>query len=274
MFVAHGERFEVAPQWASQLQRLGLVEGADWWSHPPGRVVSASLTSACSVVTVASGEALYIKQAHYPLRRQLKTWLKPAKTTVEAFAYNCLSTLGVPTLESIALAERRRLGFLKASLIITRGIPASIDLYEFSRDVWPDLSADEQREVYRDITDQLAVQLRTAHNFGFVHHDLKWRNVLLHKPSGRWVPVWIDPPRAAVWGRARRERVSIIDLSDLARMSVSLTSVYDRARFLRRYLGPDRKPGELARLYRLVAARVQRRIDRDAVSPKRQGRAA
>ena len=273
MFVAHGERFEVAPQWASELEGLGLVAGADWYSSAPGQVISASATSACSVVRVASGEALYVKQARYPFARQLKTWLRPAKTTVEAFAYNCLNTLGVPTLESIALAEKRCCGLLRASLIVTRGVPASVDLLEYSETVWPDLGEDERRAAYLDIAEQLAEQLRVAHDFGFVHHDLKWRNVLLHRPSDRWIPLWIDPPRAAVWGRHRRERISVIDLSDLARMSVPLTSVYDRARFLARYLGSERRPGDLKRLYRLVADRVQRRIDRDATSAKRQDRA-
>ena len=75
-------------------------------------------------------------------------------------------------------------------------------------------------------------------------------------------PVWIDPPRAAIW-RLRRRRGRVVDLSDLAGLAVLLIGRYDRMRFLLRYLGPDREAGAAAQLWRDIDARLSRRGSRE-----------
>ena len=50
----------------------------------------------------------------------------------------------------------------------------------------------------------------------------------------------------------------MVDLSGLARMAVSVLSVYARMRFICQYLGRERKPGEAKRLFLQVAGHLSR----------------
>gem|GEM_PF-589231 len=276
MLTFHGEFYDVQDDMAEQLSAHGLGSPGTWQSATEGDVVSAAATSVCRRLTLKKqgeqapeDEQIYIKLANYSPKRCLRTWWQPAKTTVEAFAYGKLRELGIPTLRTLALAERRTFGFLRASLIVTQGVPNSIDLLHFMQQEWPLLSGVARKNVLRQVGEQLVEQLRRAHAVGFVHHDLKWRNVLLAKQDERWMSLWIDSPRAAIWPAFRRDRARLIDLADLARMSASELSLYERARFLRNYLGPERRPGELKSWFQRIDARVKRRQARDARRTRR-----
>jgi hypothetical protein len=59
--------------------------------------------------------------------------------------------------------------------------------------------------------------------------------------------------------RCRRQRGVMVDFSNLARTAVFLLSEYERMRFICRYLGRGRKPGEAKRLYRKVEQHLGRR---------------
>ena len=72
------------------------------------------------------------------------------------------------------------------------------------------------------------------------------------------MPVWIDAPRASRM-LCRRGRGVMVDLSGLARPAIFLLSKYDRMRFIWRYLEGERRPGDAKRLYRKVAAHLDRR---------------
>jgi hypothetical protein len=105
------------------------------------------------------------------------------------------------------------------------------------------------------------MQLQKAHANRLFHHDLKWRNILIQSDGGRYIPVWIDAPRASRMF-LRNGRGVVADLSCLARIAVTLLSSYDRMRFIWRYLGDGREPGDAKRLYRKVAAHLGRRPPR------------
>jgi len=261
MAVFHGEHFAALAAWQAPLAALGIASGSRWDEVSGGEQVAGSATACCFRVPTGAG-TIYFKRHVPPLRKQLAFWLRPARTTVEAYAAGRLHTLGIPTARVIAWGERRRLGMLLSSFIVTLEVPDSMDLERFALSRWRRLPAAERRAVYDVLSSQLVRQLQRAHVRHFFHQDLKWRNILVQETgAGALKLCWIDAPRARV-RRLRRRRGVILDLSGLSRLAVSLTSPYDRMRFIVRYLGPGRGPGDAARLYRAVSRHLARRPPR------------
>ena len=260
MQVFHGEKFAVSPEWQQDLAAAGIRPGL-WQGFSAGAPVSASAAGSVYRLEVAGRSAVYVKLERIPPRRRFKWWFRPGKSAVEAFAYEHLQSIGVPTLTVVGFAERRTLGCLDCSMIVTAEIEDSVDLASYVSEQFAALPRAQQRTQYRAITRRLIEQLQLAHASGFIHHDMKWRNILLQRDGEDWLPVWIDAPRGAVW-RWRRQRGQVIDLCDLAIPSLAITTCYDRMRFLCRYLGRARQRGEAKRLYLRVMARVQRRTMR------------
>ncbi len=257
----HGTHFQADLQWRAAMSALGIEVAADWANLKLGEIRSRSAFGTVACVPLPDGGRIFFKAEQYSLRQRFKYWLRPARTTVEAFAYEYMQNLGIPTLTTLAWGERRYLGLPLSSFIVTLEVPQSQDLREFGIQQWRHLQKPQQAAIYAQLAGQLAEQLHTAHAHGFVHHDLKWRNVLVHQTGEGLRPVWIDAPRAAVW-RWRRQRGRIVDLADLAGLAVELVSPHDRMRFLLRYLGRQRQPGQAAALWRKIERRLQRRRSR------------
>lgn len=261
MGVFHGEHFAVLDGWQEPLAELGIAPGGLWAQISGGKLIAESGTSRCFRLTAGS-DALYFKRHVAPLRKQLAFWLRPAKTTVEVYASARLRAIGIPTARVLAWGERRRFGMLQSSFVVTREVPDSVDLQRFALSRWRRLPRAQRRAVYDELSRQLVRQLQRAHARNFFHQDLKWRNLLVRETAEHALELyWIDAPRARV-RRLRRRRGVIVDMSGLSRLSISLTSPYDRMRFIIRYLGPGRAPGAAKRLYRAVARHLARRPPR------------
>ena len=256
--VFHGRSFHVLPEWRERLAEIGIAEGTDWPRLAVGRLVSRSPSTRCFEIPLEAGGKVFFKRYVYPPRKWLEFWLRPSKAAVEAFGYARLRQLGVPTLETLALGEVRSFGMLKGTFLVTRGVPNTTDMEAFARDFWRPMEARARRRVYEEISTKLLQQVRRAHGADFFHHDLKWRNILIRQDTDSYTPLWIDCPRAR-YQHLRRRRGVMVDLSGLARLALSYCSLYDRYRFLRRYLGPDADRRETKRLFRRIQAHLARR---------------
>lgn len=257
----HGEFYCSAPQWADRLADAGIAAGANWTALDIGEIRSESGFGAVRRLTLSDGSRVYFKAECYAWRQRLKSWLRPLRTTIEVFAYGQMQRMDIPTLTTLGWGERRFLGLPLSSFVVTLEAPDSRDLKEFGVDEWQHLDEPRKSEIYQQLAGQLAQQLRVAHAHHFVHHDLKWRNVLVQPTSQGWRCIWIDPPRAAFW-RVRLKRGRVVDLADLASLGVLLVSKYNRMRFIFSYLGAERRPGEAAALCRSIDRRLARRRSR------------
>lgn len=255
----HGVTFISDPAWQERLKRIGISSDLCWDKLAVGKRVSGSPHSSCFRVELEDGEVIYFKRYVYPAQRWFEFMLRPGKASVEAWAYSTLKQLGIPTLDVIAFGERRIFGALVSTFIVTRELPDTQDLSRYGPDVWYHLPEDERKQVYQEVSKQLVEQMQKAHAANFFHHDLKWRNILLQKRGERFMPVWIDAPRASRM-RLRHHRGVVVDMSGLARIAISLLSKYDRMRFVCKYLGYSRKPGEASGMYRDVARHLGRRM--------------
>ncbi len=259
----HGQTFLVDAEWKERLADVGISADQEWTKVVGDAKMSGSVVTRCYRMALSNGDMVFFKRYVYPRIRRywLEFWMRPGKAAVETWAYRQLQQLGIPTLDVVAFGEHRTFGMLNATFVVTREVPNSLTLFEFARDEWIHLPPQEQRIVYREIAGQLVRQLQKAHANSLFHHDLKWRNILIQNNGGHYTPVWIDAPRASRM-RWRNHRGVVADLSCLARIAVYLLSNYDRMRFIWRYLGDSRRPGDAKRLYREVAAHLGRRPPR------------
>ena len=265
----HGRKYLVEPAYEQQLKELGIYATMDWVNYSGGQIVSDSPTTRCRRVSTKDGSAYYFKRYICPTQRGIQFWMRPGKAAVEVWAYQKLVALGIPTIEIVAFGEQRVLGILKSAFMVSRAVPDSQNLEDFALNRWHQMSEPLRRKTYNKISHQLAHQIRTAHKGRFFHHDLKWRNILVRREeSGNYSTVWIDAPRASTM-LFRQRRGVIVDLAGLARLAVSLLSTNDRMRFICKYLGQERRPGDAKHLYKEVAKNLNRRPPEPISPPPR-----
>lgn len=267
--IFHGEYFEVNESWKAALEAAEIKGGKHWIKAVGDELVSFSPSGLCFRHQLKDGRAVYFKRYVYRKKKWLEFWMRSGKAGVEVFAYQQLVKLGIPTIEPVAYGEYRRFGMLLATCIVTPEVPDTVDLSKFAVDTWYLMQEPQRSDVYREIAGKLVEQIRTAHAANFFHHDLKWRNILIQHDSSGYTPVWMDAPRANIQN-LRRNRGVMVDFSGLARMAVSMLSVYDRMRFICRYLGKNRKPGEAKRLFEVVADHLSRHPPKPLKLPDRR----
>jgi len=257
----HGDVFRIDDAWRDALSSIGITEGIDWTRFEGDALVSTSLATKCYRCDVADRAPVFFKRYVYPRRFWLEFWMRPAKGAVECWAYSRLHALQIPSLEVIAFGERRRLGMLLASGIVTAGVADSMNLEAFVRDVWCHWPKQWRVRVAREIAERLLSQLRVAHAGRFFHHDLKLRNLLINSEGDPASLVWIDAPRASRM-RWRARRGVVTDLSALARIAINVFSRSELMRFLHMYLAGTGSAGEAKRLFREVGQHLARRMPR------------
>lgn len=165
-------------------------------------------------------------------------WLRSSKARCEFKNYSAFEKLGVPAAEAVACGEERNMfGILRRAFILTRTVPAAVELDKFILSAPP-------RALRQVVARQLAAITRRLHESGFFHSDLVWRNVLVSAVSPGSVKVFlIDCPRG-FFSRIGRKRLRVRDLASLDKAAVKLISRAERMRFLLDYLGKRRPDAE------------------------------
>ena len=163
--------------------------------------------------------------------RNLRTWRRG----------HALLHRDLPTARPLAVLERRCLGLLLDSIVLTESIRDGRDLDTMLRLHLAPQSEAVLRRVKDELVCRLAGVVRQMHQCGFAHRDLKASNILV-----QWRPGQAGPPGVALIdldGLRLRRRVRQSDqLRALARLNVSLdlcttVTAADRLRFLRAYFG-------------------------------------
>ncbi len=157
--------------------------------------------------------------------------------------------------------------YLVGASLITTAIEPSQDLWAFARHRWTSPYAGDpvHRQQIRRLGRQLAAQVAVLHARGFVHRDLKFRNLLVCWPKGQQPGptnlrlAWIDCPRGVrMTPGPWRTHWIVNDLADLDRNAAPYVSRTQRLRFLKSYLracGGERGLRKLRPLARKVLAR-------------------
>lgn len=230
----HGDHVRYADGWEDRLSAIDIKADTDWDKLVLDKLASGSMTVNCFRHTLTNSEVIYFKRYVLNRRKPQFTFPMPSKAIVENFGFNVLAELGIPTLEVLAMGERRHYGRLVAAFIVTRGVEPSADLEKFAAGQWYDMPEPQRSQTYLKISESLLAQLKIAHTHNFCHHDLKWRNILVQRTDNGYNTVWIDCPRAKFM-RLRKKRRILIDIGSLARLAMSYLPVREQLRWLQRY---------------------------------------
>lgn len=208
------------------------------------------------------------------LGKQIKNCFRPSRAVRTWRLANALLNRQIPTARPLAVLERRRMGILLDSLIITEYIEHAHDLDTLLTVQLRDFDPDRQRRVKRQVSEALAGVFRSFHARGFVHRDMKAPNIVV-----QWDPQADDAPRVLLVdldGVRQVRRVRERDwIRALMRLNISVdhcrrVSRTDRLRFLKACLirpghpDPQWKPvwQQVARLCSKKRQRKQLQFDR------------
>ena len=120
--------FQVRPL----LDAFGLGDFESLFNRRDGLLLATARTRRTYRLDLG-GRAFFLKIQWMP-RPRPRYFLRPSAYVREALAFARMAGLGLRTPEVVALGERRRLGFLEASLIVTAGIPGAVDLEAWARE--------------------------------------------------------------------------------------------------------------------------------------------
>ncbi len=220
-----GDGFGPTDPWVELDPRLRAAWTSALTADPPGaperlgsRAVGVLVTEhrtswvrRCRVGTIE----VFAKTYAYPNRRDRlrgvlrTTFLAPGRAVCESRALRWLLEHGIDAPRPLGVAEHRRGGWLRASLLLTEAWPGeSLDVF-FVR-----LGRDDRRRVLAAVWGFVA----TLHGLGFVDRNLDPRNLLVSDDGrGGFLVTKIDSPRACVLGPGRRfDRLAAADRKRLA----------------------------------------------------------
>ena len=257
----NGNRLYFEDGWEGSLEEIGLLQNSRWHTLEPGALVTASQHVNTYRVPLSGGDVVYFKRYEYTSRKN-RYFLQQSRAANEVYSYQQLKDIGIPTLKPLVLGEMREFGRLIAACVVTQEVPDSLSLDEFARQRWCTLTRTERSRVYREISTEIIGQLQLAHHRNFFHFDLKWRNVLVNRDAGgHYHCTWIDCPRGR-YMRLRSGRGQVVDLSALARLSLSYLSRSQRLRFIYDYLGEQAGRKQARSLFMRIDRHLSRRMPR------------
>ena len=231
----NGDHIRYAEGWKEILAELGIAEGKDWHTFEQGSLATGSARVNCYRCELDNGEVIYFKRYVVNSRKPQFAYPLPSKPVIENYGFNILKKIGIPTLDVLAIGERRHFGQFIAGFIVTRSVESSLNLENFAKEQWYDMPEPQRSQTYWQISESILQQLKIAHENNFCHKDLKWRNILVTKKEGSYTTTWIDCPKAEVM-RLRKKRRSLMDIGALSRLAMSYLPIREQLRWLQRYI--------------------------------------
>ncbi len=203
-----------------------------------GEVVNSNPTSTLRKVRL-EGRVYYLKIYH-TRGRGLRRYVGRSRARAEWQNLQVFNRINVPTARLVGYGEEG-----DAGAVITEELGGAHDLAS--------LAASSQCRLdgswAKGVTDRLSCSVRNMHQYGFVHSDLKWRNILVRGPD----VFIIDCPQGRRLVGPLLKRGVIKDLACLDKVAKRVLSRTQRLRFYLRYRELDRlRAGEKREIRRIL----------------------
>lgn len=187
------------------------------------------------VVKVTVGETSYYVKTYASRGRWLKRFLGRSRVRAEWENQALFHDLEIPAAEVVAYGETSP-GTDYQGVVITREVRGTSDLDALYRAKSSWLFDIGWR---RAVIGRLAEATRKLHRYGFVHNDLKWRNILVETTDDPGVYL-IDCPLGRKTFGPLLSRGRVKDLACLDKHGKVQLSRSDRLRFYLSYRGHER----------------------------------
>lgn len=215
-------------------QQLDEVE-ARYFSTPQsamsteGVTLSDTLTSGLKKVSL--GKKYYYVKTYYLSGRNLRRYMGRSRVRAEWENLMYFRSLGLPTVRLVAFGEENSFSGSRKGILITEEVPDTLDLGTLAQQHHPLLN---DRQWMRDVVNQVAENVRCLHNHGFIHGDLKWRNILVNISNTPQI-YFIDSPLGRQYPWPLKGRGIVKDLSCLDKVAKYHLSNSSRMYFYHRY---------------------------------------
>lgn len=141
--------------------------------------------------------------------------------------------LGVPAAKVVAYGEQKSFTMLKRGVLITEEVKNTLDLAEI---VYRDVDFLKDKSWVNSIIEQVASAASKLHKNGFVHNDLKWRNILVTQEEHPQIAL-IDCPGGSKPFFPLLKRAIIKDLACLDKKAKYNLTRSKRLQFYKQYEG-------------------------------------
>lgn len=179
----------------------------------------------------------------------LRQWLAPPRVKKEWQNLLAFRAWGIPTARLAAYGIERRFGGFRRGALITEEICNTTDLARLARQNDARL---QDRHWVDIISQQVARITRRLHDAGFVHNDLKWRNLLVTHGDSPTVYLIDCPSGGFWWGPFLRYRI-VKDIACLDKIAKYHLTRTQRLRFYLEYTRHNRlTAGDKKRLRQIV----------------------
>lgn len=191
------------------------------------------------------GIGYYVKR--YRRAKGLRAYLPRPRIKAEWQNLQHFADWGIPTAQIVARGMERKAGAFVRGAMITREIPATDDLAHLANK--QDARLQDPHWVGH-VSRQIAGFTRTMHEHGFVHNDLKWRNILVDDQKNAYL---IDCPTGGFWWGPFLQYRIIKDLACLDKVGKYQLSRSQRLRFYLYYTRQQRlTPADKKRIKKIV----------------------
>lgn len=207
------------------LDKTFAVQGVQVTRNPVGRVIKVDL----------NGQFYFVKLYLWGGRR-LRRFLGKSRVRTEWENLLFFSKLGISTAEVVAYGEQLKWGLFKRGALITKELKNTTDMAALAKSQSPLLK--DKNWVTR-VYLQVADFTKLLHKNGFIHNDLKWRNILVNDEKNPKV-FFIDCPVGKKRLGFRLRRGIIKDLACLDKVAKYQLSKTDRLRFYKAYCGHNK----------------------------------
>ena len=237
------------------------------FSDPASTIIKDSNTSSsCSVPHILEGtqESLYIQRYNYQNRLYaLKNLFRPSRAKRVWKVSQKLVDCNIPTPLPISFLELRKGRLLIKSFFISQKIDGALDLQAAFQQLLTERSLHDTKQK-KSLIQQVAHLVRSLHDCGICHRDLKASNILVQRIAEQAEKVYLVDLDGARIHKGTPEKGRI---RDLARLNASLfytrgISTTDRLRFLHNYLRTSRAHHTIVHTYwKTIAEQTWKKLE-------------
>lgn len=202
------------------------------------------------------GILYYVKRYTIGRRKLARRWFGlrdlfgPQRAVKEWRNLQRFHAWGLPTATLVAWGQERNAGRFVRAALVTEELRDTVDLAQLAKRGDPRL---RDRAWVAAVSTQVAACTRAMHAHGFVHNDLKWRNLLV---TGGETPqlYLIDCPNGGFWMQPFLGYRIVKDLACLDKVAKYALSRTQRLRFYLDYVQRQRlTAADKRRLRRILA---------------------
>ena len=221
------------PAWAVKEEVRELFPDHAAAIGAPGEEINGNWMSR--LVRCRDGNDYYYIKTYTSRGRWLRRFIGRSRTRAEWENLQAFVAMGIPTADLVAYGESCTSGSYSGTLI-TREVRGTRDLAALADRGHP-LLGDRQWRL--QIIRRLSETVQNMHGHGFVHNDLKWRNILVDVTADPMVYL-IDCPLGRRMPGPFLVRGRIKDLACLDKIARQQLSKMERLRFYLAYKGKSR----------------------------------